>query len=105
VSDRRCCGTITGTVVPAAILALLPKCPACLVAWLAVAGLGVTVSTATALRIGLLVSCVACLAYMWRSLVSAALKAFQAFLQGMDNGLPLRSDRQSRVSHRPRAPV
>jgi hypothetical protein len=64
VSERRCCGTITGTVVPAAILALLPKCPACIMAWLAIAGLGVTVSTAAALRVGLLVSCIACLAYV-----------------------------------------
>jgi hypothetical protein len=64
VSARRCCGTITGTVVPAAILALLPKCPACIVAWLAVAGIGVAASTAAYLRISVLVLCLACLAYV-----------------------------------------
>lgn len=52
-----------GYVVPSAILVLLPKCPACIVAYLAMgAGIGVTLSTAAALRASLLVLCVACLA-------------------------------------------
>jgi hypothetical protein len=49
-------------VVPSAILVLLPKCPACIVAYLAMgAGIGVTLSTAATLRVVLLVLCVACL--------------------------------------------
>jgi threonine/homoserine/homoserine lactone efflux protein len=71
VSARRCC-TAAGTVAPAAVLVLLPKCPACIAAWLAVgAGIGVTATTAAYLRTGLLVLCVACLAWvvgrLWRS--------------------------------------
>ncbi|MFL6259787.1 MAG: hypothetical protein ACJ76Y_08760 [Thermoanaerobaculia bacterium] len=63
MSARRCCGTAAGTVAPAAVLVLLPKCPACIAAWLAVAaGLGVSVPAAAALRWGILGSCVACLA-------------------------------------------
>jgi hypothetical protein len=63
VSVRRCCGTAARTVAPAAVLVLLPKCPACIAAWLAVgAGIGVSVPAAAALRWVILGSCVACLA-------------------------------------------
>jgi hypothetical protein len=52
-----------GYVVPSAILVLLPKCPACIAAYLAMgAGIGVTLSTAATLRAVLLVLSVACLA-------------------------------------------
>jgi hypothetical protein len=65
VSARRCCGTAAGTVAPAAVLVLLPKCPACIAAWLAVAaGVGVSVSAAAALRWLIVGMCVACLAFV-----------------------------------------
>lgn|GEM_PF-1396662 len=55
----------SGYVVPSAILVLLPKCPACIVAYLAMgAGIGVTMTTAAALRVILLTLCVACLAFV-----------------------------------------
>jgi threonine/homoserine/homoserine lactone efflux protein len=71
VTPRRCCHA-AGTVAPAAMLVLLPKCPACIVAYIAIGtGLGVTVTTAAYLRTGILVFCVACLVWMmarlWRS--------------------------------------
>ena len=75
MSKPRCCEAeaspprrglkIAGTVIPAAVLVLLPKCPACIVAYIALGtGIGVTISTAAHLRTLLLVVCVACLVYV-----------------------------------------
>lgn len=53
-----------GWLFPAALLALFPKCPACLAAWVAAAtGLGLSFTTAGYLRILLGVACVAALLY------------------------------------------
>ena len=45
-------------VFPSATLALMPKCPACIVAYIAIAtGAGISISTATYLRMLLMVVC------------------------------------------------
>ncbi len=41
----RCCA-VGGATVPAALIALLPKCPACLAAYVALSGVGIPVTAA-----------------------------------------------------------
>ena len=58
-------GELAGWMVPSAILALLPKCPVCVAAYVAlISGVGISVSTATCIRIALLVLCATALLFL-----------------------------------------
>jgi len=54
-----------GWVMPSAVLVLMPKCPACVVAYVAiVTGTGISVSMAAHLRVLVLVLCAGMLVYL-----------------------------------------
>jgi hypothetical protein len=55
---------LTAKIIPVAILAVLPKCPACLAAYVALGtGIGLSLTAATYLRLSLIVACVASLMF------------------------------------------
>jgi Ca2+/Na+ antiporter len=74
-----CCHTrrirsTAGWLVPAAILALLPKCPLCFVAYFAMlTGFGLSVAVAAHIRMLLAVTCIVCLGAGARAVLARGL--------------------------------
>jgi hypothetical protein len=61
---RHCCKSV-GWIIPGSILVLLPKCPACIVAYLAIAGgIGISITAAAYLRMALVILCGTLLVYL-----------------------------------------
>lgn len=58
-------GEIVGWIIPTATLVLLPKCPLCVAAYVALfSGVGMTFTSASILRTSLQISCIAALVYL-----------------------------------------
>src|SRR5438874_12803376 len=75
VRARGCCkvarrsGEIAGWIVPGAILALLPKCPMCLAAYLMMAtGISISVEAAVMVGVIIVIVCVSLLVFLGRRL-------------------------------------
>ena len=61
----RRCGEASGWVLPSVLLAIMPKCPACVAAYVALAtGVGLSFSAAAALRWAALAASVALLTFL-----------------------------------------
>ena len=65
MSTRSCCRTAAGWVIPGLGLALMPKCPMCVAAYVAaLTGIGISFPMAAGIRWGLIALCVAALAFV-----------------------------------------
>jgi hypothetical protein len=72
-SPPRRLGWLTGWLIPAAGLTLMPKCPVCIAVYIALGtGVGISVSTAALIRIALLATCALSIAYLTLGLLTGS---------------------------------
>ena len=65
MNTRACCRQAAEWAAPSIGLALIPKCPACVAAYVAMfTGIGISVSMAARLRMGFLILCIVALAFV-----------------------------------------
>jgi hypothetical protein len=69
---------LTAKIVPVAVLAVLPKCPACLAAYVALGtGIGLSLTAATCIRLSLVVLCAASLGYFAAKAILPRVRIFR----------------------------
>jgi hypothetical protein len=69
---------LTAKVIPVAVLAVLPKCPACLAAYVALGtGIGLSLTAATCIRLSLVVLCAASLGYFAAKAILPRVRIFR----------------------------
>ena len=75
MSARSCCCEATGWIAPSVGLALIPKCPACVAAYVAaITGAGISIPVAAGLRLGVLILCGSALAFFAARAVARLIK-------------------------------
>ena len=69
---------LTAKIVPVAVLAVLPKCPACLAAYVALGtGIGLSLTAATYIRLSLVVLCAVSLGYFAAKAILPRVRIFR----------------------------
>jgi len=88
----RRCADVLGWIIPGVIMAMLPKCPMCLAAYVAIwTGVGISLSAATHLRAALLVLSVGLALFMAAKNTSRLIRKFGAGKAPSSLGLPAQS--------------
>jgi len=65
MNPRSCCRNAAGYFLPGVGLALIPKCPMCVAAYVvASTGIGVSIPMAAGIRWGLIIFCIAALTFV-----------------------------------------